>query len=231
MIEPDLATHARVPGRPMPPRRPPYLRRRAARASADQSFNRVTRRRRGLDQRHRAAARERRAPATRCCAAARAPAPRRFEHALREVATEPWRASSRATARAPPSSSRSRCAGARSDARGRARRRGGSRTRCWSRRRSSAATRTGAGSSRRSAPAACALRLPRTTRAAGGRRRCSGPAPRPDPPRAAGRAARLVRRRRSTIEVDLGARPRPRAACWTCDLSYDYVQINAEYTT
>jgi glutamate N-acetyltransferase/amino-acid N-acetyltransferase len=33
-----------------------------------------------------------------------------------------------------------------------------------------------------------------------------------------------------TIEVDLGA-GRARARVWTCDLSYDYVRINAEYTT
>jgi glutamate N-acetyltransferase/amino-acid N-acetyltransferase len=32
------------------------------------------------------------------------------------------------------------------------------------------------------------------------------------------------------IEVDLGA-GRARARMWTCDLSYDYVRINAEYTT
>jgi len=33
-----------------------------------------------------------------------------------------------------------------------------------------------------------------------------------------------------TIRVDLGV-GRGRARLWTCDLSYDYVRINAEYTT
>ena len=32
------------------------------------------------------------------------------------------------------------------------------------------------------------------------------------------------------IRVDLGA-GRGCASLWTCDLSYDYVKINAEYTT
>jgi glutamate N-acetyltransferase/amino-acid N-acetyltransferase len=32
------------------------------------------------------------------------------------------------------------------------------------------------------------------------------------------------------IRVELGA-GRARARVWTCDLSYDYVRINAEYTT
>ena len=32
------------------------------------------------------------------------------------------------------------------------------------------------------------------------------------------------------IEVDLGLGS-GRATIWTCDLSYDYVKINAEYTT
>jgi glutamate N-acetyltransferase/amino-acid N-acetyltransferase len=33
-----------------------------------------------------------------------------------------------------------------------------------------------------------------------------------------------------SIEVNLAA-GRSRAKIWTCDLSYDYVRINAEYTT
>jgi glutamate N-acetyltransferase/amino-acid N-acetyltransferase len=33
-----------------------------------------------------------------------------------------------------------------------------------------------------------------------------------------------------TIAVDLG-RGRARARIWTCDFSYDYVKINAEYRT
>jgi glutamate N-acetyltransferase/amino-acid N-acetyltransferase len=32
------------------------------------------------------------------------------------------------------------------------------------------------------------------------------------------------------IAVDL-ARGRHQATAWTCDLSYDYVRVNAEYTT
>ena len=34
----------------------------------------------------------------------------------------------------------------------------------------------------------------------------------------------------SEIELDLGV-GRHEAAMWTCDLTYDYVRINAEYTT
>ncbi len=41
--------------------------------------------------------------------------------------------------------------------------------------------------------------------------------------------ARLVERE-VAIEVSLGA-GRAAARVWTCDLSYDYVRINAEYTT
>src|SRR5262249_23751939 len=43
-------------------------------------------------------------------------------------------------------------------------------------------------------------------------------------------AARLRRAREVEIRVDLGA-GRAAARVWTCDLSYDYVRINAEYTT
>ena len=48
--------------------------------------------------------------------------------------------------------------------------------------------------------------------------------------RALARAARAVRRRRIAIEVSLG-RGRGRARLLTTDLSYEYVRINAEYTT
>ena len=44
------------------------------------------------------------------------------------------------------------------------------------------------------------------------------------------RAGKRLRRSEITIEVDL-ASGRGRARIWTCDLSYDYVRINAEYTT
>ena len=44
------------------------------------------------------------------------------------------------------------------------------------------------------------------------------------------RAGRLLRRPEITIAVDL-ASGRGSARLWTCDLSYDYVRINAEYTT
>jgi glutamate N-acetyltransferase / amino-acid N-acetyltransferase len=43
-------------------------------------------------------------------------------------------------------------------------------------------------------------------------------------------AARLRRAREVEIAVELGA-GRASAQVWTCDLSYDYVRINAEYTT
>jgi len=43
-------------------------------------------------------------------------------------------------------------------------------------------------------------------------------------------AARLRRAREVEIRVDLGA-GRSSAWVWTCDLSYDYIRINAEYTT
>ena len=49
-------------------------------------------------------------------------------------------------------------------------------------------------------------------------------------PAARRRAERALRSPEIAIEVDLGA-GRGRAQLWTCDLSYDYVKINAEYTT
>jgi len=47
---------------------------------------------------------------------------------------------------------------------------------------------------------------------------------------ARGRAGRRMRARDVEIEVRLGA-GRGRSRIWTCDLSLDYVRINAEYTT
>jgi glutamate N-acetyltransferase/amino-acid N-acetyltransferase len=44
------------------------------------------------------------------------------------------------------------------------------------------------------------------------------------------RAARALRAKEIELEVRLGA-GRAQAQIWTCDLSYDYVRINAEYTT
>ena len=44
------------------------------------------------------------------------------------------------------------------------------------------------------------------------------------------RAQKRLRSPEVTIEVDLGA-GRADFALLTCDLSYDYVRINAEYTT
>jgi len=49
-------------------------------------------------------------------------------------------------------------------------------------------------------------------------------------PAARRRAAARLRAREVEVEVSLGAGS-ARAAVWTCDLSYDYVRINAEYTT
>ncbi len=49
-------------------------------------------------------------------------------------------------------------------------------------------------------------------------------------PAARRRAARALARAEIPIEVVLGRGP-GRARVWTCDLSYDYVRINAEYTT
>lgn len=49
-------------------------------------------------------------------------------------------------------------------------------------------------------------------------------------PAARSRAARALRAKEIELEVRLGA-GRAEAQLWTCDLSYDYVRINAEYTT
>jgi glutamate N-acetyltransferase/amino-acid N-acetyltransferase len=49
-------------------------------------------------------------------------------------------------------------------------------------------------------------------------------------PAARERAAKALAAPELAIEVDLGA-GRGSAHMWTCDLSYDYVRINAEYTT
>ena len=49
-------------------------------------------------------------------------------------------------------------------------------------------------------------------------------------PAARRRAAARLTAPEVRIEVALGA-GRGRAQCWTCDLSTDYVRINAEYTT
>jgi glutamate N-acetyltransferase / amino-acid N-acetyltransferase len=47
----------------------------------------------------------------------------------------------------------------------------------------------------------------------------------------AGEAAAHLREPRVAIEVDLGAGGSHRATVWTCDLSADYVRINADYRT
>jgi glutamate N-acetyltransferase/amino-acid N-acetyltransferase len=44
------------------------------------------------------------------------------------------------------------------------------------------------------------------------------------------RAGRALRKREVEVALELGA-GRHTATVWTCDLSYDYVRINAEYTT
>jgi glutamate N-acetyltransferase/amino-acid N-acetyltransferase len=44
------------------------------------------------------------------------------------------------------------------------------------------------------------------------------------------RAGRAMRRREVEVAVELGA-GRHGATVWTCDLSYDYVRVNADYTT
>ncbi len=49
-------------------------------------------------------------------------------------------------------------------------------------------------------------------------------------PAARKRAEKALQSPEVRIEVDLGT-GRGRAAIWTCDLTYDYVKINAEYTT
>ena len=49
-------------------------------------------------------------------------------------------------------------------------------------------------------------------------------------PAARKRAEKALRSPEVTIEVDLGA-GRAQASLLTCDLTYEYVKINAEYTT
>ncbi|MAJ59419.1 MAG: hypothetical protein CL936_04810, partial [Deltaproteobacteria bacterium] len=49
-------------------------------------------------------------------------------------------------------------------------------------------------------------------------------------PAARRRAEAAQARDEIKIEIDLGA-GHGTARMWTCDLSYDYVKINAEYTT
>ncbi len=49
-------------------------------------------------------------------------------------------------------------------------------------------------------------------------------------PAARSRAARALRAKEIEVEVRLGA-GRAEAQIWTCDLSYDYIRINADYTT
>ena len=73
-----------------------------------------------------------------------------------------------------------------------------------------------------------ALRLERSEVALGGvtvfrRGASTGPAARR-------RAAAKLRAPELEVAVELGAGA-GRPAIWTCDLSYDYVRINAEYTT
>jgi glutamate N-acetyltransferase/amino-acid N-acetyltransferase len=43
-------------------------------------------------------------------------------------------------------------------------------------------------------------------------------------------ATRAMQKKRVTLEISMGRGP-GRARVLTCDLSYDYVRINAEYTT
>ena len=63
------------------------------------------------------------------------------------------------------------------------------------------------------------------------RRRGGFPTRRPPPGRRrAPAAARALRAKEIEVEVRLGA-GRAEAQVWTCDLSYDYVRINADYTT
>jgi glutamate N-acetyltransferase/amino-acid N-acetyltransferase len=45
------------------------------------------------------------------------------------------------------------------------------------------------------------------------------------------RARQLLKSNQVTIEVDLGTGGNAEATAWGCDLTYDYVKINAEYTT
>ena len=49
-------------------------------------------------------------------------------------------------------------------------------------------------------------------------------------PAARRRAAQKLRASEVEVTIDLGA-GRAAAQLWTCDLSYDYVKINAEYTS
>ena len=49
-------------------------------------------------------------------------------------------------------------------------------------------------------------------------------------PAARRRAQQRLRSKEVAVEVDLAA-GRGQALVWTCDLSYDYVRINAEYRT
>jgi glutamate N-acetyltransferase/amino-acid N-acetyltransferase len=49
-------------------------------------------------------------------------------------------------------------------------------------------------------------------------------------PAARRRAEKALTASEIRIEVDLAA-GRGHASIWTCDLTYDYVKINAEYTT
>ena len=49
-------------------------------------------------------------------------------------------------------------------------------------------------------------------------------------PAARRRAEKGLQRDEVSIEVELGA-GKGEATVWTCDLTYDYVKINAEYTT
>ncbi|HTY19690.1 MAG TPA: bifunctional glutamate N-acetyltransferase/amino-acid acetyltransferase ArgJ [Myxococcota bacterium] len=52
----------------------------------------------------------------------------------------------------------------------------------------------------------------------------------PTGPAARARAGRALRAREIEVSIDLGA-GRHGTTVWTCDLSYDYVRINADYTT
>ena len=49
-------------------------------------------------------------------------------------------------------------------------------------------------------------------------------------PAARARAARAMQAKEIEVEVRLGV-GRAATHVWTCDLSYDYVRINADYTT
>jgi glutamate N-acetyltransferase/amino-acid N-acetyltransferase len=45
------------------------------------------------------------------------------------------------------------------------------------------------------------------------------------------RAAEYLKQREIEIDVDLGTGGQGRSRMWTCDLSAEYVRINAEYRT